>query len=83
MPQPPRSIKTCGFPELGVPCGGPKNQDSSILGTILGSSCFGELPHPNIPSCTGMAAGVFAHMFAAGESEPLVARPAWGLGDTS
>ena len=33
-----------GFPELGHLIGVPHNKDYSILGSILGSPCFGKLP---------------------------------------
>ena len=33
-----------GFPKLGVPFWGPENRDYSILGSILGSPYFGQLP---------------------------------------
>ena len=45
-----------GFPILGVPLGGPYNQDDHMLGSVLGSPYFGKLPvvhiHyiPSIPS---------------------------------
>ena len=34
-----------GFPKLGVPFWVPNNEDYSILGSILGSPCFGKLPY--------------------------------------
>ena len=35
-----------GFPKIrGTILGGPNNKDYSILGSILGSTYFGKLPH--------------------------------------
>ena len=37
---------TLGFPKIGATLlGGPKTKDYSILGSILGSPCFGKLLH--------------------------------------
>ena len=33
------------FLELGVPFEGPHSKDCSILGSTLGSPCFGKLPY--------------------------------------
>ena len=33
------------FPKLGVPSRGPYEKDYGILGSILGFSYFGKLPH--------------------------------------
>ena len=34
-----------GFPKLGVLFGDPHNEDYSILGSTLGSPCFGKVPY--------------------------------------
>ena len=33
-----------GFPKLGVPFGGPHNEDDSNFGSIMGFPDFGKLP---------------------------------------
>ena len=37
-------IRFGGFLKLGVPFGGPHNEEYSILGSMLGSLYFGKLP---------------------------------------
>ena len=38
---------------------GPYNKDYSILGSILGSPCFGKLPYGEIPrECSGIWGGM-------------------------
>ena len=39
-----KRLECGGFPKLGVPFWGSQNKDYSILGSILGSPYFGNLP---------------------------------------
>ena len=40
-----RQVNMGGFLKLGYHFGGPHDKDYSILGSILGFSYFGKLPH--------------------------------------